>query len=46
MVLCLVSAGLQDSGNAIVDDLDTTIEGTEAPVEGGDAPVEEAAPAE
>jgi preprotein translocase subunit SecG len=31
MVLCLVSAGLQDSGNAIVDDLDTTIEGTEAP---------------
>jgi preprotein translocase subunit SecG len=46
MVLCLVSAGLQDSGNAIVDDLDTTIEGTEAPVEGGDAPVEEAPPAE
>jgi preprotein translocase subunit SecG len=46
MVLCLVSAGLQDSGNAIVDDLDTTIEGTEAPVEGGDAPVEEAPPEE
>jgi len=46
MVLCLVSAGLQDSGNAIVDDLDTTIEGTEAPVKGGDAPVEEAPPAE
>jgi preprotein translocase subunit SecG len=46
MVLCLVSAGLQDSGNAIVDDLDTTIEGTEAPVDGGVAPDEEAAPAE
>jgi len=45
MVLCLVSAGLQDSGNAIVDDLDTTIDGTEAPSDGGVAPDEEAAPA-
>lgn len=46
MVLCLVSAGLQDSGNTIVDDLDTTIESTEAPADGGVAPSEEAAPAE